>query len=249
MKLNNKVAIVTGSQQGIGKAIALELAKEGARIVISDLDLEKSRKVTQEIKNIGSEALAIKCDVTKKEEVEKMVKDTVNEFQKIDILVNNAGVVIQKPFVEFTEDDWDFVIGVNLKGVFMVTQAVVKHMIEHKKGKILSIASIAGMIGYLNTSAYGASKAGIIDLTRDLALELASNQINVNAIAPGAIKTKMTEDILEEQETRENLLKNIPWGRVGRPEEIGKAAVFLVSSDSDYITGHTLVVDGGWVMH
>jgi len=190
----------------------------------------------------------MKCDVTKKSEVEEMVKATINEFQRIDILVNNAGVLIQKPFVELTEDEWDFVQNVNLKGAFLVTGAVARQMIKQKKGKIISIASIAGIIGYLNTSAYGTSKAGIIDLTRDLCLELSPNHINVNAIAPGVIKTKMTEDMLKDQETKNNLLKNVPLGRIGSPEDIGKAAVFLASADSDYISGHTLIVDGGWTV-
>ena len=148
-----------------------------------------------------------------------------------------------------TEKDWDFVLDINLKGVFLCTNAVVKQMIKQKSGKIISVASIAGEVGFMNTSAYCASKAGIINLTRGLALELSPHNINVNAIAPGVIATKMTEDMLKDKKTKEVLLASTPLGRVGQPEEIGKAAVFLASDDSNFITGHTLVVDGGWLTH
>lgn len=249
MKLKNKVAIVTGSRRGIGKATALELAKEGAKIVVSDIDLKECQSVCDEIRKIGSDAIAVKCDVSKKRDVDAMVKKTIQKFKRIDILVNNAGVVLMKPFVEMTEKDWDFVLDINLKGVFLCTNAVVKQMIKQKSGKIISIASIAGEVGFMNISAYCASKAGIINLTRELALELAPFNINVNAVAPGVIATKMTEDLLKDKKTREILLANTPLGRVGQPEEIGKVVVFLASDDSNFITGHTLVVDGGWLTH
>jgi len=249
MKVKNKIAIVTGSGRGIGKSTVLELAKEGAKVVVSDIDIKECQNVCDEIKKIGSDAIAVKCDISKKSDVDAMIKKTMQKFQKIDILINNAGVVLMKPFVEMTEKDWDFVLDINLKGVFLCTNAVVKQMIKQKSGKIISVASIAGEVGFMNTSAYCASKAGIINLTRELALELSPHNINVNAIAPGVIATKMTEDMLKDKKTKEVLLASTPLGRVGQPEEIGKAAVFLASDDSNFITGHTLVVDGGWLTH
>ena len=249
MKVKNKIAIVTGSGRGIGKSTALELAKEGAKVVVSDIDIKECQNVCNEIKKIGSDAIAVKCDISKKSDVDAMIKKTMQKFQKIDILINNAGVVLTKPFVEMTEKDWDFVLDINLKGVFLCTNAVVKQMIKQKSGKIISVASTAGEVGFMNTSAYCASKAGIINLTRELALELSPHNINVNAIAPGVIATKMTEDMLKDKKTKEVLLASTPLGRVGQPEEIGKAVVFLASDDSNFITGHTLVVDGGWLTH
>lgn len=249
MKLKNKIAIVTGSRRGIGKSIALELAKEGAEVVVSDIDLKECQNVCDEIKKIGSDTIAVKCDVSKKRDVDAMVKKTIQKFKRIDILVNNAGVVLMKPFVQMTEKDWDFVLDINLKGVFLCTNAVAKQMVKQKGGKIISIASIAGEVGFMNTSAYCASKAGIINLTRELAMELSPHNINVNVVAPGVIATKMTEDMLKDKKTKEVLLANTPLGRVGNPEEIGKAVIFLASNDSNFITGHTLVVDGGWLTH
>lgn len=249
MKLKNKVAIVTGSKRGIGKSIALELAKEGAKVIISDINLKECQTVCNEIKKIGSDAIAVKCDVSKKRDVDAMVKKTIQKFNKIDILVNNAGVFLMKPFVEMTEKDWDFVLDINLKGLFLCTNAVAKQMVKQKNGKIISIASIAGKVGFMNSSAYCASKAGIINLTRELAMELSPHNINVNVVAPGIIDTKMTEDMLKDKKTKKVLLASTPLGRVGQPEEIGKATVFLASDDSNFITGHTLVVDGGWLTH
>lgn len=249
MKLKNKIAIVTGSRRGIGRSITLELAKEGAKVVVSDIDLKECQNVCDEIKKTGSDAIAVKCDVSKKRDVDAMVKKTIQKFKRIDILVNNAGVFLMKPFVQMTEKDWDFVLDINLKGVFLCTNAVAKQMVKQKGGKIISIASIAGEVGFMNSSAYCASKAGIINLTRELAMELSPHNINVNVVAPGVIATKMTEDMLKDKKAKEVLLANTPLGRMGNPEEIGKAAIFLASNDSNFITGHTLVVDGGWLAH
>lgn len=249
MKLKNKIAIVTGSRRGIGRSITLELAKEGAKVVVSDIDLKECQNVCDEIKKTGSDAIAVKCDVSKKRDVDAMVKKTIQKFKRIDILVNNAGVFLMKPFVQMTEKDWDFVLDINLKGVFLCANAVAKQMVKQKGGKIISIASIAGEVGFMNSSAYCASKAGIINLTRELAMELSPHNINVNVVAPGVIATKMTEDMLKDKKAKEVLLANTPLGRMGNPEEIGKAAIFLASNDSNFITGHTLVVDGGWLTH
>ncbi len=249
MKLKNKIAIVTGSRRGIGRSITLELAKEGAKVVVSDIDLKECQNVCDEIKKTGSDAIAVKCDVSKKRDVDAMVKKTIQKFKRIDILVNNAGVFLMKPFVQMTEKNWDFVLDINLKGVFLCANAVAKQMVKQKGGKIISIASIAGEVGFMNSSAYCASKAGIINLTKELAMELSPHNINVNVVAPGVIATKMTEDMLKDKKTKEVLLANTPLGRMGNPEEIGKAVIFLASNDSNFITGHTLVVDGGWLTH
>ncbi len=247
MRLKDKIAIVTGSGRGIGRAIAIELAKEGAKIVVTSTNLEECKEVCEIINPLGVETLCLKCDVSKKKEIDHLVTQTMDKFGKIDILVNNAGVVRQKPLTETTEEDWNFTIDINLKGPFLFCKAVVPHMIKQKSGKIISIASIAGEVGFPNISAYCASKGGVINLTRELALELAPHNINVNAIAPGVIETKMTEEMLKDSETRKALLAQTPMGRVGQPEEIGKAVLFLASDNASYVTGQTLAVDGGWL--
>ncbi|MFH1447112.1 MAG: 3-oxoacyl-ACP reductase family protein, partial [Chloroflexota bacterium] len=223
MKLKNKVAIVTGSGRGIGRAIALELAKEGAKVVVSSRHIKECQEVVKEIKKVGSEGLAVACDVSKKKDVDSMVKKAVKRFGQVDILVNNAGVVRQKPLLETTEKDWDFVIDINLKSVFLCTQAVAPGMMKRKSGKIVSTASIAGEVGFLNIAPYCASKAGIINMTRELALELSPHGINVNAIAPGIIRTEMTKDMLKDKKTKAGLMAQTPIGRVGEPKDIANA--------------------------
>lgn len=248
MKLKNKVAIITGSRRGIGLGIAEEMAKEGADLVISDIDLKECENAARSLaKKYNVKTLAVKCDVSDKNEVDSLIQQAIKKFKKIDILVNNAGVVRFSSITKGTEEDWDFTMNINLKGAFLCTRAAVEQMIKQRRGKIISIASIAGLVGFEGIPAYCASKGGIINLTRELALELAKYNINVNAIAPGVIETKMTEGMLKDKKSRENLLAQTPLGRVGQPQDIGKAAVFLASSDSDFITGHTLVVDGGWL--
>lgn len=247
VKIKNKIAIVTGARRGIGKAIALGLAREGATVVVSDLDLGGCKLVCEEIKKMGGESMAIKCDVSIKKDVSNLINQTLKKFNRVDILVNNAGIVVMKPLLETTEQDWDLTMNINLKGVFLCTQAVASHMIKQKMGKIISIASIAGEVGFANTAAYCASKAGIINLTREISLELAPHNININAIAPGVIATAMTADMLKDKNTKKSLLKDIPLGRVGKPEDIANAALFLASEEANFISGHTLVVDGGWL--
>ena len=248
MRLKDKVAIITGSQRGIGYGIAEEMAKEGAKIVISDLDLNGCKKVSEQLaKKYRVESFAVKCDISKKDEVENLIRQTLKKFNRIDILVNNAGVVRFGPLLQKTELDWDLTLDVNLKGTFLCTQAAAKQMVKQKSGKIISIASIAGFVGFDNISDYCASKGGIINMTRELALELSPLGINVNAIAPGVIDTPMTASMLKDQKQRAGLLAQTPLGRVGQPKDIGLAAVYLASSDSDFVTGHTLVVDGGWL--
>ncbi|MBU1974213.1 MAG: 3-oxoacyl-ACP reductase FabG [Nanoarchaeota archaeon] len=244
MKLKNKVAIVTGGERGIGFGIAQELAKEGANVVICSPNLKGCQKACHKLK---TKTLAIQCDVSKKDEVDNLVKETLKKFKKIDILVNNAGVVRFGPILKKTEADWDFTLDINLKGVFLCIKAVAEHMIKRKKGKIISLASIAGFVGFDNIADYCASKGGIIAMTKELALELSPLGINVNAIAPGIIRTPMTAGMLKDPKQRKALLAQTPIGRVGEPKDIARAVVYLASSDSDFVTGHTLVVDGGWL--
>ena len=249
MDLKNKVAIITGSRRGIGKAIALALAKAGANVVVSDINLDDCNKVVEEIKAINGNALAVKADVSNPEDVSQMINLTTEKFGKVDILVNNAGIYMQKSLTDVTEQDFDRTLDINLKGVFLCSKAVVPEMIKQGKGKIINITSIAGQVGFANSSAYCASKGAIINITRELALELAQYKINVNAIGPGVIETDMTKDLLEDKATKETLLANIPLSRIGKPEDIANAALFLASDNSDYITGITLFVDGGWLTH
>lgn len=249
--LTNKVVLVTGSRRGIGRGIALMMAQAGAKVVVSDINLEECQKVVEEIKKIGSDGLAIKCDVTNKKEVEEMIKKTIEKFGKVDVLVNNAGICWPiKPLTELTEDEWDKLIDINLKGYYLCAQAAVKEMAKQKWGRIINIASVASGgqgFGSVNISHYVASKGGVIGLTESWALEFAPFGINVNAICPGIIETPMIEPFLTDPSAKEGFLARIPKKRVGKPEDIGAAAVFLASEEADYVTGTTLVVDGGWL--
>jgi gluconate 5-dehydrogenase len=246
MELKNKIAIITGSARGIGKAIALEFAKEGAKIVAADIDIDNCELVCDEIIQKGGDAIAIECDVSKKKEVTNLVNKTIKKYQKIDILVNAANEEVVKPFIEMEEDDWDSILSTNLKGVFLPTLFVSKKMIQEKRGKIINISSIAGKVGLTYASSFCASKAGIINLTKELALEFSEHKINVNCIISGVFPTKIITDILEDKNSVRRLIENTPLGRIGTPDDIAKAAVFLASEKSSYITGHGLVVDGGW---
>lgn len=245
MILKDKIAIVTGAKQGIGLGIAKELAEEGAHVVVSDLDQAGCEQAAEEIQKIGVKALAVKCDVSKKAEVDNLIAKTKTEFGKIDILVNNAGIFPFKNFLEMTEEDWDKVLDVNLKSIFLCSQAAAKEMPEG--GKIVNISSIAAFVGFAGLVHYCASKGGINAMIRALALELADKKINVNAIAPGAITTPGASVALTE-EAKKQTIANIPWGRMGQPKDIANAVVFLVSEKADYITGQTIIVDGGWTL-
>ncbi len=249
MKFKNKVAIITGSSRGIWKATALELAQNWASVVVSSTKLANCQKVVEEIKLLGWSAIAVQCDVSKSTDVNNLVDETIKTFGKIDILVNNAGVGSVKPFAEMTEEDRDFTMNINLKWVFLCTNAVVKHMLKQKSGKIVSIASILGKTGFMNASAYCASKAAIVNLTRSLAIELSPHNINVNVVAPWFIKTDMTKWMLEDENIKNMLLSQIPSGRFWEAEEIAKAVAFLASEDSNFTTWETLVVDGWRLTH
>jgi NAD(P)-dependent dehydrogenase (short-subunit alcohol dehydrogenase family) len=251
MKLDSKTAIVTGARRGIGRASAsaLALAREGANVIVSDVNQEDCQNVVKEIEALGRKGMAIKCDVSSKAEVEDMVGKTVGKFGRVDILVNNAGIITFKPFLELTEEDWDSTLNVNLKGQFLCGQVVAKEMIKNKWGRIINIASISSGgsgIAFPLIAHYTASKGGIIALTEALALELTPQGINVNAVCPGAIDTDMVKGIKESGQVEQVLLR-IPKGRLGQPEDIANLVAFLASEDSDYISGAAIVIDGGWL--
>jgi len=248
MGLSGKVALVTGSARGIGKAIALELADHGANIVINDVLTENEISQTvEEIGKINRYAIGIRADITVFNEVERMVQEVINKFGQIDILVNNAGIVRDSLLIRMKEEDWNTVININLKGTFNCSKAVAIYMIKQKKGgKIVNISSVIGLIGNAGQSNYAASKAGIIGLTKSMAKEFASRNINVNAIAPGFIDTDMTRKLPEK--VRLDLQQKIPLKRLGLVEDVAKAVWFLVSDAADYITGQVINVDGGMVM-
>lgn len=246
MDLKDKVALITGSAQGIGRAIAILLARKGADIVVSDLNSEKAQEVAREIEQMGRRCLVSKTNVADFKEAEMMLKETVEEFGRIDILVNNAGIVKDSFLLRMKEESWDMVLGVNLKGTFNCTKAAAKFMAKQKSGKIVNIASVSGEMGNIGQANYSASKAGVIGFTKTVARELASRGINVNAVAPGFIDTEMTQALPEN--IRENLKSQIPAEKFGRPEDVAETVYFLVSDMSGYITGQVINVNGGMYM-
>jgi 3-oxoacyl-[acyl-carrier protein] reductase len=241
--LLDRIAIVTGSGQGIGRGVALCLARAGANVVIADQAADRITPVVAEIESFNVRALGVPTDVSRSDDIKRMVQQTIERFGKIDILVNNAGKVVVKPMVEQSEADWDRVVDVNLKGVFLCCRYVVPEMIARKRGAIVNIASIAAFHVTVPHVPYAASKAGVVALTRDLAYEVAPYGIRVNAIAPGPIATPMSQMVGAEQ--RQAISRTIPLGRMGQPEDIGEAAAFLVSDAASFITGATLPVSGG----
>ncbi len=245
MKLKGKVALITGSSRGIGKATSLLFAKEGAKVVVNYIKSEKDAKdVVAEIKKLGSEAIAVKCDVSDEEHVKKMIEKTVSTFGKIDILINNAGIVFDIPFIERTVEHWKRTLEVNLIGTFLCSKYAARHMKKQNGGKIVNIAS-TNAIDSFNPDAidYDASKAGVVILTRDLAKELAPT-IQVNCVAPGWVDTDINKALPKEYVKQE--AQKIYMKRFARPEEIAKAILFLASDDASFITGSTLKVDGGY---
>jgi len=241
------VAIVTGGSRGLGRSMALALADGGAHVIIIDILISQAIEVAKEILRKGVESLAIKADVTKPKEVQKMVSQIMKHFGRIDILVNNAGINIIASAESFRPKDWDKVLSINLKGVFLCGQAVGKVMIKQRKGKMINIASIAGMVGTPHHAvAYNSSKAGVINLTRALAIEWGKYNINVNAIAPGIIETDLTRKRLENKKYYKYWIDRTPLGRIGKPEDLIGALIYLSSETSNWLTGHTIVVDGGY---
>lgn len=246
MRLKDKVALVTGGARGIGREIALCFAKEGADVVIWDVNPEISLETKKEIDALGVKGESDKIDVTAYKQVEEGVNKILDKFKKIDILVNNAGITKDNLLLRMSEEDWDAVINVNLKGTFNCTKAVSRAMLKQRCGKIVNIASIIGVIGNFGQANYAASKAGIIALTKTTAKELASRGICVNAVAPGFIQTEMTAKL--PASVQEKMLQEIPLNRFGKPEDVAKLCLFLGSDDADYITGQTIIIDGGMVM-
>ncbi len=245
MILENRVALITGASQGIGRAIALALADNGAHVAINYYpgQSEQAAGVIDEIAGRGGIAFPVAADVSKNVDVEEMMEAVVSRFGKLDILVNNAGITRDQLLLRMKDQDWEAVLATNLNGVFYCTRAALKPMLKNRWGRIVSLASVVGVIGNAGQANYGAAKAGIIGFTKCVAREVASRGINVNAIAPGYIETEMTSRL--STQARDELLGRIPLGRIGKPEDVAGAAVFLVSPAADYITGHVLQVDGG----
>lgn len=250
-ELKGKIALVTGGRRGMGRAHAVALAGQGAKVAVADIDAEECAVVVEEIKAKGGEAICLKIDVSDKASVEAAFDETIKQFGRLDILVNNAGIYIPKPALEITEEDWDKTIDINLKGQFLCAQRAAKEMMKNKWGRIINISSIAsgqvgiGMAGGVH---YTASKGGIIGMTEALAAEWASLGINVNAIGPGAIDTHMSRKVWLSKEDMQTFLdERIPLKRIGRPEEVSAMVVFLASEEASYVTGATFFVDGGWL--
>jgi 3-oxoacyl-[acyl-carrier protein] reductase len=247
MRLQGKTSIITGSAQGIGRAIGELFASEGAQIVISDINAEQAQKAADEIKSKYSvETVAVVANVAKLEDCESLVKFSIDKFSKIDILVNNAGITKDNLVLRMSEAEWDAVIAINLKGVFNCIKAISKPMIKARQGRIINIASVVGQTGNAGQISYSASKGGVIAMTKTCAREFASRNILVNAIAPGFIHTAMTDKLTQEQ--KDTLTVNIPLARLGEVEDIAKSALFFASDDSSYITGHVMAVNGGMYM-
>lgn len=248
MRLKNKVALVTGGGTGIGKAIAVAFAKEGARVAVSGRRTARLEAVVKEITKKGGRALAVTGDVSKREDVDRMVTQVVNHFGKLDILVNCAGVLFSADLAHHTEKIWNETIDINLKGSFLTTQRAVPEMLKQGKGKVIHIASIAGQIGFPNSAAYCASKGGIMGMTKALAMELAPKKINVNCIAPGDVATPLNEHLLSRARYLKSRIDNTPYGRVGQVQDIAPGAVYLASEESDFVNGITLTIDGGLII-
>jgi 3-oxoacyl-[acyl-carrier protein] reductase len=241
MNLSGKVAIVTGSARGIGREIALRLAEAGAAVVISDV--ADAEPAAEEIRKMGGQSLAVAADVTSPSDVAGMVEKAAEKFERIDILVNNAGIARDQLLMRMSDEDWEAVLNVNLKSVFLCTRAVLRHMVRQRWGRIVSISSIVGIVGNPGQANYASSKAGVIGFTKTLAREVGSRGITVNAIAPGFIVSRMTEQLSEEQ--KGEMLKRIPLGFLGTPRDVAEAVAFLASEEARYITGQVLGVDGG----
>jgi NAD(P)-dependent dehydrogenase (short-subunit alcohol dehydrogenase family) len=249
-KLDGKVAVVTGARRGMGRTHCFALADSGAKVVVSDIKLAECELVVEEIRERGGDACAIECDVSKKEEVDKLIKETKETYGRIDILVNNAGIVDFKNFFDLQEEDWERILNVNLKGCFFCSQAVAEVMKESGGGSIINIGSIAmgqNGIGFPNTVPYVASKGGVAGITEAMAVDLADYNIRVNLIAPGVIETPMIDNIMENDEMVKQIISRLPLKRIGKPEEISSVVLFLASDASSYMTGSVINVDGGWL--
>ncbi len=243
MHFKDQVVLVTGSTRGIGKEIALSFAQEGATVVMIGRDQQTASQVSQELIEQGLSAVGFRCDVTNLKSVEQIVNKILDKYNRIDILVNNAGITKDNLLLRMNETDWEDVLNINLRGVFNCTKSVTKPMVKARKGKIISITSIIGITGNIGQANYAASKAGVIGFSKSIAREVASRGITVNCVAPGYIQTDMTAQLSEK--TREEILKNIPLQRFGTARDVADVCVFLASKDADYMTGQTILVDGG----
>jgi len=248
MRLKNKVAIITGGGTGIGRGIAIMFAKEGAYVVVCGRRKEPLTEVVKTIEEAGGEATYCIVDVSSATQIQEMVNITLAKWGQIDILVNNAGVYIAHDIASTNEEEWDTVMNVDAKGVFLMSKAILPHMLKQENGKIVNIASIAGLFGFEQSAAYCAAKGAVVNLTKEMALDYAPKGISVNAIAPGIIESDMTKPFLSDEQAKKTFLDKIPVGRIGTPEDIAHAAVYLASNESDYVVGQTLVVDGGWTV-
>jgi len=259
MRLKERVAIVTGGGRGIGRAVCVNMAKEGATIAIPDINLDAAKETVDMIKRDGGEAMALKVDVTRKPEVQTMVADALKAYRQIDVLVNNAGIDIKGAVTELEESTWDEIMDLNLKGVFLCTQAVLPSMIERRCGRIINIASMAGKTGEPFTSPYCASKFGVIGFTQSVALEVGRHNISVNAVCPGPVETELIKQSVAQAAKLKGMgpeeffqsfyIDPTPLGRIARPLDVARAVIFLASDDAEFITGTTLNVSGGREMH
>lgn len=248
MKFEGKTVIVTGAGRGIGEAYALGFARERANVVVVDVVASRAESTAKKVEEAGGKSLIQAMDVSKKKDVDAMAEKTVERFGRIDALVNNAGVLFQEPFLTSTEEQYYKIYDVNVKGLFLCAQAVARQMIKQKKGKIINVSSIAAIVGQANLSLYSSSKGAVLSLTRAMALELAPHNIQVNAILPGTTETPMAADALANPETRAQLTSGIPLGRLGKPEDHVGAVLYFASEESNWCTGQTLIVDGGYSM-
>jgi len=243
MRLKDKVTLITGSARGIGEAIATTFAEEGATVIISDINADLACETEKKFTEKGYNCSSFSCDVTNANSVKEMADKILDKYKRIDILINNAGITKDNLLLRMSENDWDAVLTTNLKGVFICTKTMIKSMLKAKSGKIINIASIIGLTGNAGQANYAASKSGIIGFTKSIAKEFASRNITANAVAPGFIQSDMTDKLSDG--AKETIYKTIPLGKLGSPKDVAGACLFLASSEADYITGQTIVVDGG----
>jgi glucose 1-dehydrogenase len=249
-RLEGKIALVTGASSGIGQATAVRLGREGAAVGVNYRSNEDgAREAVREIEAAGGKAVAIQGDISREDDVKRMVRETIEAFGDLDILVNNAGLQTESPFLELSLEDWQKVISVDLTGTFLVSREAIAHMVESSGGALVNMSSVHQRIPWPNFAHYATAKGGMKLLTETLALEFASRGVRVNAVAPGAIETPINAEKFEDPEQRKEVEALIPWDRVGQPEEIAACVAFLASDEASYVTGHTLFVDGGMSLY